>query len=79
MLIYSLDQERALGRNPLTVPTGHTLDTKCPWSTYTGFLAGNVKPEDAAQGPAVAQLLRGTQPLSPGPLTSDPADNESHG
>lgn len=40
MLIYSLDQECALGRNPFAVPTGHILDTKWPWSTCTGFLLG---------------------------------------
>lgn len=73
-LICSLGQESALGRNPLTVPVWHTLDTKWPWSIYTGFLSENVKPKGAPQGPAV---LGGTElNLASAPLNQDPPDNE---
>lgn len=78
MLICSLGQECALGRNPLTIPVRHTSDTKWPWSIYTGFLSENVKPKGAPQAPAVLQLLRGTR-LNPSstPLNWDPPDNEA--
>lgn len=61
MLMRSLGQESALGRNPLTVPIWHILDTKWPWSIYTGFSSESVKPKGAPQRPAVLQMLGGTE------------------
>lgn len=58
MLKCSLDQEWTFGRKPLTVPAGHTLDTKWPWSIYTGFLSENVKPE-CSSGTCSASAVEG--------------------